>query len=248
MPQPSLTPRDLNILWYAWQQRFVAARQFRRLFWPQGALVTTRNRLNELRDAGFLASETFPVGVDRTLYFSSKAGNLALVEAGMLPEAYAGDYPRRPMEMTLNLDHDLRVTDLRIAIEETGGIPITWISDHQLRQNRGSTGPNTRVADGLFEWEAEGRRRMAVLEYENARYNRQRWPKVLLRLRFMHPDRLVFLVCRTPARVRSASEIIRATKVYSDHPDEIVIADYLSVTEKGLNAGFKNPEGRSFNI
>jgi len=84
--QPSLTARDLTILWYAWQQRFVAVRQFRRLFWPRGAMVTARNRLNELRDAGYLGSETFPVGTDRTLYFSAKAGNQALVEAGMLIE------------------------------------------------------------------------------------------------------------------------------------------------------------------
>ena len=244
MPQPSLTPRDLNILWYAWQQRFVAVRQFQRLFWAQGATVTARNRLNELRDAGFLASETFPVGADRTLYFSAKAGNLALVESGMLPEAFGGDYPRRPKEMTLNLDHDLRVTDLRIAIEETGGIPITWTSDHQLRQNRGSAGPNTRFPDGLFEWEAQGKRRLAVLEYENARYNRDRWPNVLLRLRSMHADRLVFLVCRTPARVRSATAIIRATKVFADRTDGLVIADFLSVAEKGLKAGFVDLEGR----
>jgi hypothetical protein len=243
VPQPSLTPRDLSILWYAWQQRFVAVRQFQRLFWAQGATVTARNRLNELRDAGFLASETFPVGVDRTLYFSAKAGNLALVEAGLLPEAFRGDYPRRPKEMTLNLDHDLRVTDLRIAIEETGGIPITWTSDHQLRQNRGSAGPNTRFADGLFEWEARGKRRLAVLEYENARYNRERWPNVLLRLRSKHSDRLVFLVCRTPARVRSATAIIRATRVYADRSDGLVIADFPSVAEKGLMAGFVDLEG-----
>jgi len=243
---PSLTARDLTILWYAWQQRFMSVRQFQRLLWPGGANVTARNRLNELRDAGFLASETFPVGADRTLYFSSKDGNQALVDAGMLVETFAGDYPRRPKEMTLNLDHDLKVTDLRIAFEETGAIPITWTSDHQLRQNRGSAGPNTRFADGLFEWEAHSHRHLAVLEYENARYNRECWPKVLLRLRSVHPDRLVFLVCRTPARVRSASAIIKATKVFNDRPEGLVVADFPAVAEMGLKAGFMDLEGSPF--
>ncbi|HTB21476.1 MAG TPA: replication-relaxation family protein [bacterium] len=247
MPKnPELTARDLTILWYTWQQRFMAVRQFQRLLWPQGANVTARNRLNELRDAGFLASETFPVGVDRTLYYSTKAGNRALVDVGMLSETFVGDYPRRPKEMTLNLDHDLRVTDLRIAFEETGAIPITWTSDHQLRQNRGSAGPNTRFADGLFEWEAKGERHKAVLEYENARYNRDRWPKVLMRLRSVHEDRQVFVVCRTPARVRSASAIIRGTKVFADRPVGLVIADFLSVTEMGLKSGFTDLEGHPF--
>jgi len=45
---PSLTARDLTILWYAWQQRFMSVRQFQRLLWPGGANVTARNRLNEL--------------------------------------------------------------------------------------------------------------------------------------------------------------------------------------------------------
>jgi len=93
VPNLDLTARDLTILWYAWQQRFVAVRQFQRLFWPKGANVTARNRLNELRDAGLLGSETFPVGADRTLYFSSKAGNQALVDAGMLIEAFGATIP-----------------------------------------------------------------------------------------------------------------------------------------------------------
>ena len=246
MPAPSLSARDYLVLWYAWQQRFMSLRQYGRLFWPQASQRAARDRLDTLRTAGLLTAERFQVGRDRTLYLSTRQGNKSLVEAGLLEPALATDYRRRKQDMTLNLDHDLRVTDLRIALEESGAIPLSWISDHQLRQTRGSAGPYTRFPDGLFEWEAGGVLRKGLLEFENSWYNRDRWPKILLRLRANYGDRHVFMVCRTPERVLSATAAIHATKVFADKPQGLCVAAFPDVDQKGLNAGFRDLEGRLF--
>lgn len=246
MPSLKLSARDYTVLWYAWQQRFVSSRQYRRLFWPGALEKTVRERLKELAQAGLLKAEQFQVGEDRTLYLSSKQGNQALVEAGLLEPALATDYRRRKQDMTLNLDHDLKVTDIRIALEESGAIPISWISDHQLRQTRGSAGPYTRFPDGLFEWESRGKRHMGLVEFENSWYNRDRWPKILLRLRANYGDRTVFVVCKTRERTLTAGNAIRATKVFADRPEGLFIADFPSVSKRGLKAGFVDLENREF--
>jgi hypothetical protein len=241
-----LSSRDYQILWYCWQSRFFSVRQFQRIFWGGSTTQAARARIKRLRDAGLLGCETFPVGRDRMLVFPSLAGNRALIEAGLLSADYARDFPHRPKDMTLNLEHDLRVNDIRIAFEETGSIPLSWVSDHQLRQNRGNSGPNTRFADGLFEWEAQGHRYKGVLEFERMRYNAGRWPDILSRLRGTYDDCIVFLVVMDAARTRSAAAAVKGSKIYSDRPEQFLIADFPSVEAHGLKAGFKDLDGHPF--
>ena len=244
-----LTKRDYLVLWYSWQCRFLAVRQLRRLFWEDASIEAARARLKDLCDAGYLGSETFPVGRDRTLYFSTRAGNRVLVDGGMKTAEIEFDFPRRPQEMTRTLDHDLRVIDIRIALEETGVIPISWHSDHELRKNRGQyAGPNTRVPDGIFEWEVSKVRYPGVLEYEHQRYNPDRWPDILRRLYYTYTDFTVFLVCRTAERVKSATAAVKRARVYSYEPEKFYVCDFDSVDAKGLRAGFVDLEGKPFTL
>ncbi len=241
-----LTDRDYFVLWYTWQCRFLAVRQYRRLFWHKASIEAARARLKDLCDAGYLGSETFPVGQDRTLYFSTRAGNRALIDADLKSAEIEFDFPRRPQEMTRTLDHDLRVNDLRIGLEETGVIPITWHSDHELRQNRGNAGPNTRVPDGIFEWEVSKVRYSGVLEYEHQRYSPDRWPDILRRLEYNYTDFTVFLVCRTAERIKSATAAVNRSRVYAYQPEKFYVCDFDSVAAKGLKGGFVDLEGKPF--
>jgi hypothetical protein len=243
----SLSSRDYQVLWYSWHCRFMTLKQYHRLFWRSQSEGAARSGLTKLCNWGLVVRHTFPVGEDRTLYFSTRAGNLALIHAGILNPSCERDCPGRPHHITWSLDHDLRVTDIRIAFEETGAIPITWISDHQLRRHRGrNTGPSIRVVDGMFEWEAQGQRHKGVLEFERARYNWKSWPDIARRMRYTHRDRTVFLVVLTDRRIKAVKEAIRHSKVYSDKPENLYTSDLPSVAAQGLQGGFTDLEGRSF--
>lgn len=243
-----LTERDYQVLWYAWQCRYISARQLNRLFWLDAGERATRLRLEALTAATLLTRATFRVLSEnvRTLYCPTLHGNRALVEAKWLAAKYEQDFPRRPKGITDGLEHDLFVNDIRIAFEETGAIPKSWVSDHELRQNQSKVGNNRRTVDGTFEWSARGSVFQGVLEYEHKPYNAGRWPDILNRLRFSHPDQAVFLVVRTKDRLRTVSKQVNAAKIFSDRPEGFLLCDFPSVKNNGLAAGFVNLDGDPF--
>ncbi|MGH7441723.1 MAG: hypothetical protein ACREKE_03505 [bacterium] len=235
-----LTDRDLAVLLYTWQNRFVATRHLHRAFWPEASLPAATQRLVTLREKGYLGFRSFPWLQERVLYFASLEGNRALAKVGLLPEAYIHDYPRKPEESTPALRHDLTVVDLRLALEETGADGRTWVSDHQLRLENRRRGVAVRVPDGVFEFEVEGRRGKGVLEFENAPYRRPRVAAILTRLRVHYPEHQVFIVTKSAARAAAFRTWAANVGVYADHPEQVVVADLADVAEKGLEAGFKD--------
>jgi hypothetical protein len=241
------TSRDYQILWYAWHCRFLTLLQYHRLFWNKSTVAAARPRLRALVQRGLLGSIPRPPNKAGTLYVSTRPGIQVLIESGILSPSLKKDYPRRPEEVGPGLDHDLMVNDIRIAFEETGSIPITWVSDHQLRQQRHRNSfVNSRVADGLFEWESHGIRHKGVLEFERWPYGRRRLQNIVSRLRTTHPTRTVFFVVLTRHRTLTVSKIVRFSRAYVDRPQDFYISDFPSVATSGLEGDFTDLEGNSF--
>jgi len=238
-----LTPRDLALLWTTWQNRLMAPRQYLRRFWPDATQQAASIRLSALKSEGLLRRTLIPWNVDRHIYTISAAGNRALVEAGLLGPSQARDFPPRPQELTNALMHDLGVVDLRIALELTGANGATWVSDHQLRQARRWRLGNTRVADGMFEFEAHGREGRGVLEFERQSYRRPKMTQVLARLRFDHGNDTIFFVARSEERARRVWAWAAEAWTWGDRPERFLVAPLEAVLKDGLDAGFVDLRG-----
>ena len=62
-----LQDRDLAILYYTWQSRYIAQRQYRARFWPKASQPTVSKRLSELTEANLLKIHALPWLRDRIL-------------------------------------------------------------------------------------------------------------------------------------------------------------------------------------
>jgi hypothetical protein len=200
----------------------------------------------QLKNEGLLTHTHIPWNVDRHIYTITAAGNLVLVGAGLLEPARARDFPRRVRELTNALQHDLSVVDLRISFEFTGADGGTWVSDHQLRQARPLRLGNSRVADGMFDFNAHGRKGRGVLEFERESYRRPKMARVLGRLRFDHGHDTIFFVARSEERARRVWAWAVEAKTWSDRPGRFLVAPLGAALKDGLNAGFRDLEGRRF--
>jgi hypothetical protein len=162
-----LQKRDLELFQFVSEQKFATREQIQRRFFrglrkevsrPEG--VCTR-RLGELCKFGFLErrhvvtdlAQLFQVGV---------AGLIQLANRGEAALPYLDGIDRR------NYEHDLRVTEARILLEERGA--RGWHSERQLHQ-RGHRG---RLPDALFEL---GQNRCA-LELELSLKRLDRYPAI----------------------------------------------------------------------
>jgi hypothetical protein len=239
-----LTPRDRALLWATWQNRLMAPRQYLRRFWNGSAHQAVSRRLTKLKNEGLLQCVAVPWNVDRRLYTITGAGNRALVEASLLDPALVRDFPQRPKELSVALQHDLSVVDLRIAFELTGA--KAWVSDHQLRLARPQRLGNVRVADGMFDFEAGGLRGRGVLEFERRSYRRPKMAQVLSRLRFDHGEDTIFFVTLNAERARRVWSWTVEAGVWGDKPGRFLVAPLNAALKRGLEAGFVDLGGRRF--
>jgi hypothetical protein len=235
---PELTPRDLAVLLFTWQNRFVATRHLHRAFWSGASLSSVTKRLVALRQDGLLGFRQFPWLTERVLYFSNLNGNRVLGAAGLLDPAYVSDYPRRPEELTPALRHDLTVVDLRLSLEESGVDGRTWVSDHQLRLERRRIGQASRVPDGVFEFRLGPHTGHGLLEFENATYRRPRVAAILSRLRVQYPAHQVFIVTKSAARAVHFRTWAAESRVYADAPHQVAVSSRDQVIQTGIGTGF----------
>ncbi|MGH7441835.1 MAG: hypothetical protein ACREKE_04085, partial [bacterium] len=178
--------RDLAVLLFAWQSRFVTTKQLQRAFWPGALCPRAAPRLRVLRQEGLLGFRHFPWLSERLLYFPARAGNRALAACGLLTVRQVPDCPRAPEALSPALRHDLGVVDIRLGLEESGADGRTWVSDHELRQRARTLDRQERVPDGVFDFTLDGTMRgmgKGVLEYERIPYHRSKIPALLARLR-----------------------------------------------------------------
>ena len=240
MSKLKLSKRDLALLYYTWQNRFLARRHYQRKFWPELSQSAASKRLSQLCEAKLLRQTRLPQMEEAELFSASYLGNRKLTEIGLIPEKQLMDFPREPSEFRPTMRHDLTVVDVRIAFEESGADGSSWVSDHELRVGRVGRGRNLRTPDGVFEFEEEEKQFKGVLELELSPYREEKLAPLLRRLKTFYGDHSIFFVCTTAARVASFRSWCLKTRIWNDRPRQIRMAPLAAVRQEGLNSIFVN--------
>jgi hypothetical protein len=233
--------RDLAILFFTWQCRYVAQRQYRFKFWPTSSQPTVSKRLSELKVAKLLKTHALPWLRDRLLYSVSTKGTRTLVDAGFT-EIAVGDCPKPANDFTPGMKHDLDLVDLRIACERTGHI-TAWVSEHELRLARKQGRGPIRITDGMFGFQALVDDAEGLIEYERMGYRRRRFIDILNRLKCSAEHRagkLIFFVCATPQRAETLRSWANSCRPWRLTPDLIFFSHYEAVKAGGLAGSFVN--------
>ena len=233
--------RDLAILFFTWQCRYVAQRQYRFKFWPTSSQPTVSKRLSELKAINLLKTHALPWLRDRLLYSVSTKGTKALVEAGFTDIA-VGDCPKPANDFTPGMKHDLDLVDLRMACERTGHI-TAWVSEHELRLARKQGRGHVRITDGMFSFQALVGDADALIEYERMGYRRRRFIDILNRIKCSAEHRagkLVFFVCATPHRAETLRFWANSCLPWKLTPNLIFFGHYEAVKTGGLEGSFVN--------
>ena len=161
-----LMPRDIELMLWIQEQKFMTARQIRRAFW-KGVVennTETHRRLHALEKAGFLKKNKSNI-YSYALYLITKSGIRhvkALRQNLGLGELYDVDY-----SMVI---HDMTVTDIRILFHEWGY--GDWVCErvlckwHDFRQ----------LADGMVYHHG----RFFAIEYEASQKGRRRYKEIFL--------------------------------------------------------------------
>lgn len=155
-----LTDRDFEIFGFLLDQKFASLEQiYFRFFDARKAVIepmpsglhVTRQRLNLLRQAGFVSTQRV-YSEARSLYLLTSLGYQMF--RSKRPEAAFLSSPPKAVDFR-NYEHDTKVNDCRIAIERTGKI-IRWLPEKRLRSQgfesefSWSELPKELVPDGIF--------------------------------------------------------------------------------------------------
>ena len=183
-----LQDRDRNLFRWISEQKFGSKEQVQRVFFSgrQGSDRVCLRRLGELLKFGFLEKRHVVTDAVR-LY---QVGRLGLAELGVRGEQALPYLDRIDLK---NFEHDLRVSECRIALEEMGA--RDWQSERRLVQ----ASMRSPVPDAVF---ALGDNRIA-LELELTLKRLDRYPNILRSYNDRKELELVFYVCGTAA-VRDA--------------------------------------------
>lgn len=241
--------RDLALLYYTWQNRYLAQRQYRQKFWSICSQAAVARRLIELREEKLLKTHDLPWMRDRILYSVTLAGTRALLNAGFT-DIRVGDCPKPVDDFTPGMKHDLDLVDLRIACEETGHI-VRWTSEHELRLARKQGRYFARITDGAFTYQAEHGKAQGLFEYERMGYRRTKFHNILLRLKISweHQDGYTtFFVCREPGRAETLRRWALEMSTWCLTLDQIYFSHYEAVKAAGLAGGFRNLFGRPLGL
>jgi hypothetical protein len=239
---PKIHDRDLNILYFTWQCRFVAQRQFKARFWADASQQTMSARISRLCEAKLLRAHLFSYLLnDRYLYSITNAGVRELVAAG-LPNVPEGDYVKKAPDVTPGMKHDLALTDLRIGCER-GGHVLYWQSEHELRLARRQGKGPTRIVDGLFKYQALHADAWGLFEYERVGYRRSKFVDILNRLKTSseHTQGVaLFFVSETAQRAETLRQWASTSLPWTLTPDLIYFGHFEAIKAEGLAGGFVN--------
>jgi len=149
---------------------------------------------------------------------------------------------------TYEKEHDKRVINIRIAIENSGLKNLLWLSDYEMRCGldtdkkraliNGSNDPHVfliernkrKVPDGFFEAAIGGRTWSFVVEYEHHPYSQDRIQTVLLRLYREYPNSIKTLIVNQ--KQREAVLLYKISKLITDPAERAawIFSSYEEVT------------------
>jgi len=219
-----LQDRDIEILNYCLEQKFLTLEQVtRRFFRPkEGAkhpLHTAYRRLLTLQKFGMLKLVPWDPSGKKAVQ-TTKLGEQELKIRGLEP------LPVCEINYA-TAEHDRRVTDVRIIFEELG-LLSSWTSDRSLK----SQVESRRVPDAIFGLQ---KGHQVALEVEIAWKGKERYQEIFssyLRKRFGEIQ-ILFYICNTLQQLRNLAELTKGYKW-------VYYALYEQLIQKGPETVFAN--------
>ncbi len=186
-----IMPRDIEMMRWIQEQKFMTGNQIRRVFW-KGISANSREdykRLCELQKADCLKRNKKDI-YRNALYLVRSYGIKQLKEFGHKHgwnELYDVDYSL--------FNHDIAVTDLRILFNEWGY--RDWISERVLSRWRSYR----NLADGMIHH----RENYFAIEYESSQKAKDRYKEIFLNYALDHQVNAVIYIMESPEMVTRVS-------------------------------------------
>ncbi len=166
-----LTERDIDLLFILQDYGILTTRQLALKVFPGVAITTVLRRLRALEGAGYIRRIEGLPSMERAWLVTEKA--LRWTEGG----------PAKLHAARHSLEHDLKLTSLRIQLE-AHGIVEGWASEHEIRslmaQEHGLRESKRRVVpDGIAGVEINGAKECIAIELELNFKNSRRYRSII---------------------------------------------------------------------
>jgi hypothetical protein len=177
-----LTDRDRGIFKLIHEQRYLAYSHINEAFWEGSSEIAGAcyHRLERLMAADYIAKQKVS-RKNLTIYLLQEKGLKALEEKGLdqgMPLFKLNDH------YMLSMDHDLKVTNIRILFRKLG--QNSWTSERVLKERD----RRLKVPDGILNIYGE----QAAIEFENSTKGRIRYLEVFETYRRYTEFRFVFMI------------------------------------------------------
>jgi hypothetical protein len=214
--------RDLEILRYIKDSKTMNLPQIWRRFWQGKSQAAAHKRMQELTASKLIVQVNMELLKFSVHYYLTKNGLEQLVANN---QAIANDrlpLPEATDIIRSDFQHNLRVTDMRIALEIDSAIRIkNWISDEWIKADGAAfgLGPGTqqqlkgirinrekedrfkcRIPDALFDLEDAQHEVKICFEYEHGQYRRWKFKAYISAWEERWGEYQKFIVAATPER------------------------------------------------
>ncbi len=177
-----LGARDTQVFRFIHEQGYLVFNQVRRAFWQDCSEIAGAcyHRMEKLRNAGYLAKER-AYRKKCWIYLLTEKGYAELVRLGL-----TSGVPLFKMngQYQINMDHDLKVTDLRIFFRQHG--LDGWTSERVLKDRDFKS----RTPDGVLNVYGD----KVAIEFENSTKGRKRYKEIFDGYRQSKEYRRVFMI------------------------------------------------------
>jgi len=217
-----IMPRDIQIMRWIHEQKFMTERQIRQVFW-KGVSENSREdykRLSELEKAGYLKRSKQNL-YRYVLYMVSAKGIRQLKGSGHeqgLGEIHDVDYSL--------YRHDMAVTDLRILFHVWGN--TEWVCERVLSKRNDLR----HLPDAMIYHQGK----YLAVEYESSRKSKRRYDEIFLDYQF---DRQIQAILYVVDTKEMAERLCRVAALYG----KIFFATLQELVEQKLDAQLKRTKG-----
>jgi hypothetical protein len=217
-----LTDRDIQAFRLIHEQRYLAYSHIKRAFWENCSEIAGAcyHRLEKLIETGYLVTERLPKK-KLSVYLMTEKSYAEILRRGLgsgMTLFRMNDFYRNSM------DHDLKVTNLRIFFRKHG--LDGWTSERILKERDFSA----KVPDGVLN--VSGHR--IAIEFENSIKGRKRYGEIFNHYRQSKEYHRVFMI---------VNEEIKDWALNLDYdPSQVWFVNYKDLFRKQHEAVFENKE------
>lgn len=262
-PTIRLQDRDIQILKYIKESKFMNLHQIWIKFWPEAKTNRAAGmRMKELADNGLVTHVSIEFLRYSSVYYLTREGLKAAEGEGYFYEVGSRFIVKASDIVTSSFQHDSRLVDLRIKMESDNSIRLlNWTPETYIRADRNKYGLKSglndklavfRVPDALFTMECKYENEptepiQIMLEYEHQQYKSEKyakylsvweenWSKYQKLIVCAHKERIPDLVkqCRAGLARIHKIDLNQGKTTLDDLVDAYMFIDFKTLMEKGI--------------